>query len=130
MLIFDSIPNQPSMKDKFYVNFLLLNRFYISYNIYNEHTVMVNKAEVQHAKDVLNTYKNEFNAYNIQGSAVGFKRRDGTPTNEIALIFYVKNKKNEEELKKEGIKKIPKEIEGIPTDVVAVPGGFVARKTP
>jgi hypothetical protein len=91
---------------------------------------MVNKGEVQHAKDVLNKYKKDFNAYSIQGSGVGFRRRDGKLTNEIALIFYVKNKKNEEELKKEGIKIIPKEIEGVPTDVVEVPGGFVARKTP
>ena len=67
---------------------------------------MVNKAnEVQHAKDILNKHKEEFHQYNIQGSAVGFRRRNGKLTNEIAIIFYVKNKKNEEVLEKEGVKK-------------------------
>ena len=93
-------------------------------------TGMVNKAnEVQHAKDILNKHKKEFHVYNIQGSGVGFKRRDGAITNETTIIFYVKNKKNEEELKKEGIKKIPKEIEGIPTEIIEIPGGFAPRKT-
>jgi hypothetical protein len=99
--------------------------------IYSEDTVMTNRAnEVQHAKDILNKYKKEFHAYNTLGSGVGFKRRDGKLTDEIAIIFYVKNKKDEEELKKEGIKKIPKEIEGIPTDVVEIPSGFAPREKP
>jgi len=48
----------------------------------------------------------------------------GKITDKIALVFYVKRKKEKRELSSD---QIPERIDGISTDVVVVPKGFVPR---
>jgi hypothetical protein len=80
---------------------------------------------VKKAKEILNTHRQELKEnYGIDQIGVGYKVIAGNVTNKVALIFYVKNKKKIEDLYS---KKIPEEIEGIPTDVVAIPKGFRPR---
>ena len=52
----------------------------------------------------------------VTGCAIGYKQEGGLQTDELCLVCYVKKKLPEENLKKRDI--IPKEIKGIPTDVV------------
>ena len=66
--------------------------------------------------------------YAVEGSAVGYKIKDGKYTDTVALIFYVKKKKkSKEELLSEGISPIPDKMDGIPTDVVVMSKGFQPR---
>lgn len=93
------------------------------------------KEQIENIKKVLERHKEEIERYKlkgqnnkVQGPVVGFKMKNGKPTDEIAIIFYVDKKKDENELRRENIDVIPKEIEGIPTDIVEIPGGFQLRK--
>ena len=52
----------------------------------------------------------------VVGCAVGYKQVGSKKTDELCIVCFVVQKKPEEELGKQDI--IPKEIEGIPTDVV------------
>lgn len=52
----------------------------------------------------------------VVGCSIGYKEIDGKKTDKLSIVCYVREKKTEEELKRKDI--IPKEIEGIPTDVV------------
>jgi hypothetical protein len=84
--------------------------------------------QIDRAKKVLNTYEDEFKKkYATEGSAIGYKVKDRKYTDTISLIFYVRKKKSKKELSSEGIQEIPKEIDGIPTDVVARPAGIQPR---
>lgn len=57
---------------------------------------------------------------NIVTVAIGEKIRSGVETGQIAIMFFVRSKVSESELKSE--ETIPKMIEGYPTDVVEVGG--------
>ncbi len=52
----------------------------------------------------------------VNGCAIGYKYIDGKKTDELCIICYVKEKIQEEKLKKQDI--IPKKIEGISVDVI------------
>lgn len=52
----------------------------------------------------------------VTGCAIGYKQVGGLQTDELCLVCYVKKKLPEEKLKKKDI--IPKEIQGISTDVI------------
>ena len=52
----------------------------------------------------------------VTGCAIGYKQVGGLKTDKLCLVCYVKKKLPVENLKKRDI--IPKEIKGIPTDVV------------
>ena len=52
----------------------------------------------------------------VTGCAIGYKQVGGLQTDELCLVCYVKKKLPEKKLKKKDI--IPKEIQGIATDVV------------
>jgi len=52
----------------------------------------------------------------VTGCSIGYKKIDGKKTDKLSIVCYVKKRKKEEELKRKDI--IPREIEGIPTDVV------------
>jgi hypothetical protein len=80
---------------------------------------------VEKAKEILKKHRQEFQEYyGVDQIGVGYKITGGKVSDKVALIFYVKNKK-----KKDGLSSynIPEEIEGIPTDVVAIPEGFHPR---
>ena len=85
------------------------------------------KEEVQNIKKILDKHRDEIKKHEIQGTAIGFKTKNGKRTNELAIIIYVKKKKNASELSKEKLAMIPKEIEGIPTDIVEIEDGFRPR---
>ena len=53
---------------------------------------------------------------NVVGLDVGYKVKDGKPTKELCLIVYVDKKVPENELSEKD--RIPREIEGVKTDVV------------
>jgi hypothetical protein len=83
---------------------------------------------VDKAKSILATKGNELNhKYAAEGFAVGYKIKNGKYSDTVALIFYVKKKKNTEELLAKGISPIPKKIEGVPTDVIVISKGFRSR---
>lgn len=62
----------------------------------------------------------------VVGVDIGQKKVDGKPTTIIAIRLYVKKKLTEEEIPAAEV--IPKEIEGIPTDVIE--RHFVLHKGP
>jgi len=65
--------------------------------------------------------------YSVSQLGIGFKTKKGKITNKIAIICYVTQKKTIKEIKKDGIIPLPKEIDGILTDVVEIPEGFKPR---
>ena len=80
---------------------------------------------VERAKKILNDRSNEFQEkYGVDKMGVGYKTVGGKITDKIALVFYVKRKKQKHELSSD---QIPERIDGIATDVVVVPKGFVPR---
>jgi hypothetical protein len=80
---------------------------------------------VERAKKILNDRRDEFQEkYGVDQMGVGYKKMDGRITDKIALVFYVKRKKQKPELSSD---QIPENIDGIATDVVVVPKGFVPR---
>jgi hypothetical protein len=84
--------------------------------------------DANRAKDVLERHKDQIRQkYRVDGTGVGFKIENGKLTDKIALQFYVKKKKSKDQLLYEGITPIPDEIEGFPTDVTEIPGGFKPR---
>ncbi len=56
------------------------------------------------------------NKAGVVGCSIGHKQIGGKKTDKLSIVCYVKEKKREEDLKSKDI--IPKEIEGIPTDVI------------
>ena len=88
------------------------------------------KEDIEKAKDILNKHADRIKKEClVDQMGVGYKIKDGKLTNEVALIFYVKKKKTREELLSEGVMAIPEIIDGFPTDVVEIPGGFKPRIT-
>jgi len=85
------------------------------------------KEKIENIKKILDKHKDEIKKYEIQGTGIGFKTKNGKRTNELAIIIYIKKKKNIDELNREKSSMIPKEIEGIPTDIVEVQEGFRPR---
>ena len=71
------------------------------------------------AREVKKKKRKDFLAMkNVRGIGIGKKVSKGKVTDEICIRFYVEKKIIDKRLKKEDI--IPKEIDGIKTDVFAV----------
>lgn len=86
------------------------------------------QVDIKKARNYLDLHKNSLNRkYKVDGTAVGYKTKDGKYTDRVALIFYVKKKKSESELAAENITPVPKRINGIDTDVVVMAKGFRLR---
>ena len=84
--------------------------------------------QIDQAKRFLKMHDDEIRKkFAVEGSAIGYKIKDGKYTDTVALIFYVKKKKTKEELLAEGISPIPDKMDGIPTDVVVMSKGFQPR---
>jgi hypothetical protein len=85
-------------------------------------------AIIKKAKKILLLHRNVLERkYGASGSSVGYKIKNGKITDDVALIFYVKNKKSDKQLKDEGISPVPTKINGIPTDVVVFKKGLEPR---
>lgn len=70
------------------------------------------------AREILNKHRSEIRSrWQITGTAVGYKIQKSKITDQVAIIFYVKKKKSNEELLAEGIEPIPENFYGCPTDV-------------
>ena len=77
------------------------------------------------AKRFISIHGNDLrDKYGAEGTAVGYKVKNGKYTDNVALIFYVKKKKTNKQLRTEGTSIIPTKIEGILTDVVVIGKGF------
>jgi hypothetical protein len=78
-----------------------------------------NSEQVDRIKAVKQAYQNELMAKaNVQGVAVGFRLRNGVPTDEVALVVMVSHKVARDQLAPEDF--VPAEIEGVPVDVQSV----------
>ncbi len=68
-------------------------------------------------EEVKEKYEQELmNKAGVVGCSIGYKQIGGKKTDKLSIVCYVKKKKKEEDLKVKDI--IPREIEGVPTDVV------------
>lgn len=65
----------------------------------------------------------------VKQIGVGFKFRNGQMTDTVGIIVFVLKKQKETELRAQHIEPIAKEIEGIQTDVIEIPGGFRLRRS-
>ncbi len=71
--------------------------------------------------------KNLLNKPNVVGVGVGYKDKDGVPTDEVAVVVLVERKKPLAALQPEEV--IPRELEGMRTDVLEI-GQIWANQTP
>lgn len=72
---------------------------------------------IEEVKKVKEKYEQELmNKAGVVGCSIGYKHTGGKKTDKLSIVCYVKKKKKEEDLKSKDI--IPREIEGIPTDIV------------
>ena len=58
---------------------------------------------------------------------VGYKIKDGRLTDTVGIVMFVTKKPSNEMLPRQQIEPVPKEIEGITTDIIEIPGGFRPR---
>jgi len=65
--------------------------------------------------------------YGAHSVGIGFKYTKRARTTKVAIVFYVHRKHKPDELGRLGLKLIPSAINGVPTDVREVPGGFTKR---
>ena len=80
---------------------------------------MSENAELDRIKAVKQAHQEELLAKaNVQGVAVGFRLREGVPTDEIALVVMVSHKVPHDQLAPEDF--VPSEIDGVPVDVQSV----------
>jgi hypothetical protein len=76
------------------------------------------REQLASAREVLEKHREEIRSrWQITGTGVGHKISKGKILDEIAIIFYIKKKKSNEELAAEGKEPIPENFYGIPTDV-------------
>ncbi|UCH04928.1 MAG: hypothetical protein JSW05_01870 [Candidatus Thorarchaeota archaeon] len=72
---------------------------------------------MEKAREVKKRHEAELmNKSGVVGVAIGYKYVDGIKTNQLCIVCYVAEKRAEADLKMEDI--IPKEIDGVPVDVV------------
>jgi len=55
--------------------------------------------------------------YRAEAVGIGYKHVSSKRTEEIAIIFFVRKKLSKNELRKAGIKQVPRKLFGYPTDV-------------
>lgn len=72
--------------------------------------------------------------HNVVGTGVGKKWVNNTPTDDDAIIVFVKKKYSENTLRSQGASVIPKSVDGVPVDVIEVgdikPQGFKKKVRP
>jgi hypothetical protein len=74
---------------------------------------------IEQVKKIKARYEKELmKLANVVGVGVGFKHKNGRPTNEVALVVNVSEKKPSADLSKQDL--VPSELEGVPVDVQEV----------
>jgi hypothetical protein len=87
------------------------------------------KSDVRRIGSIVKENKRTLEAVNkVKQTGIGFKIKNGKiMTDTVAMIFFVRFKPKINALRRLNIEPLPKEIEGIPTDVVEIPTGFDKR---
>ena len=90
---------------------------------------IISKKEINKIRKVVTKNARSLEAINkVKQSAVGYKIKDGKIMRDtISAIFFVRYKPKMTLLRSLNIEPLPKEIEGIPTDIIEVPTGFDKR---
>lgn len=82
---------------------------------------MPSKKETQQIAKIIQKRRPELvSKHRIRQTAVGYKMKDGKLTDDVGIIVFVSKKQDESKLRSLQIEPIPKDIEGIVTDVQAV----------
>lgn len=89
----------------------------------------MSKKDIKKIQTVLKKYSKELEAINkVKQKCIGYKIKNGEIMRDtIAAIFFVRYKPEMKMLRSLNIEPLPKEIDGIPTDIVEVPTGFEKR---
>jgi hypothetical protein len=87
------------------------------------------KKDINEIRKIVTKNARTFAAVNrVKQTAIGYKIREGKIMRDtISAIFFVRYKPKATMLRSLNIEPLPKEIEGIPTDVIEVPTGFAKR---
>jgi hypothetical protein len=85
--------------------------------------------DIRSLSDIITKNRRELESvYKVKQAGIGFKRQNGKILRDTtALIFYVRNKPKVNQLRHLNIEPLPKEIEGVASDVVEIPTGFDKR---
>ena len=76
------------------------------------------KKETQAIAKIIEKHRSELvSHYRIRQTAVGYKIKNGKLTDDVGIIAFVSKKQDESKLRSLQIKPVPKEIEGVVTDV-------------
>jgi hypothetical protein len=82
---------------------------------------MSSKKETQNIAKIIQKRRSELvSDYRIRQTAVGYKIKDGKLTDDIGIIAFVSKKQDESKLRSLQIEPIPKEIEGVVTDIQTI----------
>jgi hypothetical protein len=88
----------------------------------------VSKKEIRTLTELIKKHRSKLvHQHKIKKSGVGFKIKDGKITDELSLIAYVRYKPSVNTLLQNNIAPLPKEIDGLKTDLVEIPTGFMTR---
>jgi hypothetical protein len=83
------------------------------------------------ARDIANVIKKHrrtlISNHKVRRTGVGFKIKDGKITDDIGVVIFVRYKPSVEVLTQLNIEPIPKQIDGVVTDVVEIQTGFMPR---
>lgn len=83
------------------------------------------------ARDIANVIKKHrrtlVSNHKVRRTGVGFKIKDGKITDDIGIVIFVRYKPSIEVLTQLNIEPIPKRLEGVVTDIVEIPTGFMPR---
>jgi hypothetical protein len=79
------------------------------------------KKETQSIAKIIGKHRDELiKSYRVRRSAVGYKIKNGRLSNDIGIIIFVTKKLDESKLRSLKVEPVPKNIEGIVTDVQAI----------
>lgn len=82
---------------------------------------MVSQKETKEIKNVIDKNRSDLaSTFRVRQTGVGYKIRNNKITDEVGVVVYVSKKEEESKLRSMNVKPIPKEIEGIVTDVQTV----------
>jgi hypothetical protein len=86
-------------------------------------------SDIRSISNVIKNKHRELEAINkVKQTAIGFKVKDGKMLRDtVSIIIYVRWKPKPTALRASNIEPIPKEIDGVPTDIVEIPPGFEKR---
>ena len=83
------------------------------------------------ARDIANVIKKHrrtlVSNHKVRRTGVGCKTKDGKITDDIGIVIFVRYKASIEVLTQLNIEPMPKQLDGVVTDIVEIPTGFMPR---